>query len=108
MKASSSVRVRKIPLWNRQTYVQGVEASWDSGQWVAIVCSKGMVGCGAFDLKLMEAHHQVLAVARGTVDQPLITCEDLLDAKVWGATRLARGFGIRKGMSCRKAAELMS
>jgi uncharacterized protein YunC (DUF1805 family) len=107
MKTSSHVKVRKISYKEKRTYAQGLEVSWEGGQWVVIICNKGMVGCGAFDVKLMEAHNQVIAVARGTIEKPLVTCEDLLNARIWGATKLAKGFGIKKGMSCREAVELL-
>jgi len=107
MNVSSHVKVRRISFKERKTYAQGIEARWKGGGWVVIICNKGMVGCGAFDVKLMEAHNQVIAVARGTIEKHLVTCEDLLNARIWGATRLAKGFGIKKGMCCREAVELL-
>jgi uncharacterized protein YunC (DUF1805 family) len=108
MKVASNVKLIKIPIPQKKTYAQGIEASWASGQWVAIICNKGMVGCGAFDVKLMEAHEQVIAIARGSIERPLITCDDLLNAKIVGITKLARDLGVKEGMTGRDAIELLS
>jgi len=107
MKVLSNVKVRKIPVKDGQTYAQGIEASWASGQWVAIICNKGMVGCGAFDAKLMEEHQQVIATAHGRVGNPLITCEDLLNAKLSDVTSLAKDLGVKVGMTGREAVDLL-
>jgi len=104
----SNVVVRDLPVLNGKSLAQGIEASWEGGQWVAIICAKGMVGCGAFDVKLMEEHEQVIAVAHGSVDHHLITCEDLLEAKISGVTKLAREFGVKEGMTCQEAADCLS
>jgi len=90
-----------------KTFAQGIEASWEGGQWVAIICDKGMIGCGAFDVKLMEEHEQVIAVAHGSVGHHLITCDDLLEAKISGVTKLARQLGIKDEMTGRDAAECL-
>jgi len=104
----SNVLVRDIPVLNGKSLAQGIEASWEGGQWVAIICAKGMVGCGAFDVKLMEEHEQVIAVAHGSVDHHLITCEDLLEAKISGVTTLAREFGVKEGMTVNEAIDCLS
>ena len=103
-----NVTVRSIRVKGGIRVAQGIEAAWESGQWVAIICSNGMVGCGAFDVALMEKHEQVIAVAHGSVDKHLVTCEDLLGAKISGVTKQARAFGIKEGMGCREAVELLS
>ncbi len=105
---TSKVIVRTLQVKGGQTSAQGIEASWESGQWVAIICNKGMVGCGAFDVKLMEEHEQVIAIAHGKVGAHLITCEDLLEARIQGATKLARNFGVKEGMTCREAVDILS
>ncbi|MFX0098400.1 MAG: DUF1805 domain-containing protein [Candidatus Hodarchaeota archaeon] len=100
-----NVIIREIP--TKKGNARGIEASWDSGQWVAIICNKGMVGCGAFDVKLMEEHEQVIAVAHGSVDHHLVTCEDLLSATIAGVTKLAKNLGVKDGMSGREAVEAL-
>ena len=108
MRMTSNVRVQTLPVKGDKGLAQGIEASWNDGQWVAIICARGMVGCGAFDVKLMEEHEQVIAVAHGSVDHPLITCEDLLNAKISGVTKLAREYGIKEGMTGKEAVECLS
>ena len=105
---SSKVTVRTISVKKGKALAQGIEAGWEGGQWVCIICAKGMVGCGAFDVKLMEEHEQVIAVAHGSVDRHLITCEDLLEAKIQGITKQARKYGVKEGISGRDAVELLS
>ena len=101
------IKIRDIPVKQGKEKAQGIEASWQSGQWVAIICPKGMVGCAAFDVKLMEEHEQVIAVAHGSLDHHLVTCEDLLEAKISGITKLAREFGIKEGMTGKEAIEFL-
>ena len=105
---SSNVKVRKLPFKEGKTIAQGIEAKWESGQWVAIICMKGMVGCGAFDVKLMEEHEQVICVAHGSIKKPLITCEDLMEAKISGITKLAKELGVKEGMTGKEAVEILS
>ena len=104
---TSKVKVRTLKV-KTGADAQGIEASWEGGQWVAIICSKGMVGCGAFDVKLMDEHEQVIAVAHGSVDNHLITCEDLLEAKIQDITKLARDLGVKEGMTGKEAMEVLS
>ena len=105
---SAKVKVQEISVLDGKTTAKGIEASWESGQWVAIICNKGMVGCGAFDAKLMEKHEQVIATIHGSIEHPLITCEDLLEAKIMEVTKLAREFGVKEGITGKEAVELLS
>lgn len=102
-----NVTVRTLPVPEKGV-AQGIEAAWAGGQWVAIICARGMVGCGAFDVQLMEAHEQVIAVAHGSVDAHLVTCEDLLAATISGVTEQARALGVREGMTGREAVAQLS
>ena len=107
---SSSVKVRTLSL-KKGKIAQGIEASWGGphpGQWVAITCARGMIGCGAFDVELMEEHEQVIAVAHGSAEDHLITCEDLLNATITGVTKLAKELGVKEGMTAMDAAVLLS
>lgn len=108
MNNKTNVKVRKLPVKDGTSFAQGIEASWESGQWVAIICNKGMVGCGAFDAKLMEEHEQVIATAHGSLEKHLITCEDLLDTKVQEVTKLAKELGVKEGMTGKEAIERLS
>ena len=99
---------RELPAKNGTAAAKGIEASWEGGQWVAIICKKGMVGCGAFDVGLMEAHGQVIAIAHGSAEKHLITCDDLLEAKIQGVTKYAREFGVKEGQTGQEAVDLLS
>ena len=108
---SSKVNVRSIPVLDGKATAQGIEASWKGphpGQWVAIVTAKGCVACGAFDVRLMSDHEQVLAVAHGSLEHHLITCEDLLEAKISEVTKLASELGVKEGMTGKEAVEKLS
>ena len=105
---SAEVKVREISVLDGRASAKGIEASWESGQWVAIICNKGMVGCGAFDAKLMEKHEQVIATIHGSIEHPLITCEDLMEAKIMEVTKLARKFGVKEGITGKEAVDLLS
>ena len=48
--------------------------------------------------------NQALAIAEGTPDCPLVTPEDLLDAKIVRCTPRAEGMGVKIGMTGREAA----
>ena len=85
--------------------VTGVEISWDNGQCVLIVANKGLVTCGAIDLKVMEHFNFAAAISHGTPEKPLVTTEDLLDSKITGVTSEAQNLGIIEGMSGREALE---
>jgi uncharacterized protein YunC (DUF1805 family) len=85
--------------------VTGVEISWDNGQCIFIVANKGLLACGAIDLKVMEEFNFAVAISRGTPEKPLVTTEDLLDAKIVGATLEAHKLGIIEGMYGRDVLE---
>ena len=105
----AKVKVIDIPVLNGKSVAKGIEASWaPAQQWVAIVCNNGTIACGAFDVKLMDEHNQTIAIASGTPDHHLITCEDLLEAKISAVTTLAGKFGIKDGMTGREAVNLLS
>lgn len=105
----ASVVVKEISVQKGRTVAKGIEASWAPGQqWVAIVCNNGTVACGAFDVELMDEHNQTIATAHGAPNHHLITCEDLLQARISEVTMLAQEFGVKVGMTGREAVEKLS
>jgi uncharacterized protein YunC (DUF1805 family) len=84
----------------------GISNRWHRGQYCEILTRAGIVGCGIFDLKTPEEFGQAIAIAKGTPKNPLVEPEDLLDAKIVGATRQARELGVKLGMSGREAVEV--
>ena len=98
-------KVVKKEMMIKDKTVTGVEISWDNGQCVLIVAKKGLVACGAIDLKVMDEFDFAVAISKGTPEKSLVTTEDLLDAKIIGATSEAQNLGIIEGMSGREALE---
>jgi uncharacterized protein YunC (DUF1805 family) len=85
----------------------GLSHVWAGGQYCSIMTKVGIVGCGIYDLKTAAEFGQAIAIAKGTPSHPLVTPEDLLEAKIVDATPQAKAFGITVGMTGREAAELM-
>jgi catechol 2,3-dioxygenase-like lactoylglutathione lyase family enzyme/uncharacterized protein YunC (DUF1805 family) len=83
----------------------GVSNRWDQGQYCSILTAAGIVGCGIYDLTTAAEFGQAIAIARGTPACPLVEPEDLLDARIVGATPAAAAHGIRVGMTGREAVE---
>lgn len=78
---------------------------WQGGQYCSILTEHGIVGCGIYDLATAAEFSQAVAIAKGTPECPLVEPEDLLDAKIVGATPLARELGIEVGMTGSEAVE---
>ena len=85
----------------------GISNRWIEGQYCSILTPVGIVGCGIYDVVVPTKFNQAMAIAEGTPECPLITPEDLLDAKITRCTPRAEGMGIKIGMTGREAAELM-
>ena len=85
----------------------GISNRWIEGQYCSILTPVGIVGCGIYDVVVPTKFNQAMAIAEGTPACPLITPEDLLDAKITRCTPRAEGMGIKIGMTGREAAELM-
>ena len=83
----------------------GLSVEWEGGQFVVIVAEKGLVACGAIDVKVMDEFDAVVAVAKGKPEAPLKTPDDLLGAKIIDATSKAKEYGVTVGMSGREALE---
>ena len=65
---------------------QGLSVQWDDGQFVVIVRPKGVVGCAAIDVSVMEEFDMAVAVAHGTPENPLVVPDDLLAATISSVT----------------------
>ena len=85
----------------------GISNRWHRGQYCSILTAAGIVGCGIYDLVTPAEFGQAIAIAKGTPEDPLVEPEDLLDAKIVGATPQAQALGIQPGMTGRQAVELM-
>jgi uncharacterized protein YunC (DUF1805 family) len=87
---------------------QGLSVQWDDGQFVVIVLPKGVVGCAAIDVSVMEDFDMAVATAHGTPESPLVVPDDLIAATISGVTKKARAMGIREGMTGGQAVEIMA
>lgn len=85
----------------------GISNLWNNGQYCSIITAVGIVGCGIYDVVVPAKFDQVLAVAEGTPENPLVNPEDLLEAKIVRCTPRAEQIGIRPGMDGQQAVEIM-
>lgn len=87
--------------------VLGASYRWDGGQYCAIHTSRGVVGCGIFDLACADVFSMAFAICRGTPENPLVEPEDILGAKVTAVSKSAGAMGISVGMTGLEALEQM-
>ena len=85
----------------------GISNRWIEGQYCSILTPVGIVGCGIYDVVVPAKFNQALAIAEGTPECPLVTPEDLLNARIARCTPRAEEMGIQIGMTGREATELM-
>ena len=74
---------------------------------VFVVTSKGMLGCGAFDVAALNNFGYPAAKARSKSGKPIATIEDLLEGTIKEANAEASKLGISIGMSTNEALELL-
>jgi uncharacterized protein YunC (DUF1805 family) len=85
----------------------GLAVDWEDGQFVIVVAKKGLVACGIVDREVSEKFGFAVAIARGTPEKPLVTAEDLMEAKIADVTSKAADLGISVGMTGKEALELL-
>jgi uncharacterized protein YunC (DUF1805 family) len=85
----------------------GISNRWRQGQYCSILTEAGIVGCGIYDVKTAGEFGQAIAIAKGTLENPLVDPEDLFEAKIVDATPRAKELGIEIGMSGHDAVELL-
>ena len=85
----------------------GHRAQWNGGQYCALLTHRGIVGCGAYDVEVLDRAGQIVAVSRGTREKPLVYPEDLLEARIMAVTSHARNVGIREGMTGKEALRIL-
>jgi uncharacterized protein YunC (DUF1805 family) len=95
---------------NRTLEFAGGEAigstyQWPGGQYCAIHTSKGLVGCGIYDIRSANEFNLAVAIARGTPAKPLREPEDLFAAKILEVSNAAEALGVAVGMTGREAVE---
>lgn len=95
----ASQRVLELP----EGSAIGSSYRWPGGQYCAIHTSKGIVGCGLFDVHVAGEFGMAVAIAKGTPSKPLCEPEDLFDAKIVAVSEPAQRLGISPGMTGREA-----
>ena len=83
----------------------GSTYQWPGGQYCAIHTSKGLVGCGIYDIRSANEFNLAVAIARGTPAKPLRDPEDLFNAKILEVSTAAEKLGVAVGMTGREAVE---
>ncbi len=97
-----------VPVGSGGAAATGLQAAWEGGQFVIIVAPRGLVACGIVDPAVSEKFGFAVAIARGTPERPLVTPEDLLDARIAEVTPAAARRGVAAGMTGREALALLS
>jgi uncharacterized protein YunC (DUF1805 family) len=85
----------------------GTSYQWPGGQYCAIHTSKGLVGCGIYDIRAANEFSLAIAIARGTPAKPLRDPEDLFGAKILEVSQAAEKLGVRIGMTGKEAVETL-
>jgi uncharacterized protein YunC (DUF1805 family) len=75
---------------------------------VWVVARRGLVGCGAFDVKALEKFGYPAARVRAQNARPVATLDDLLSGEVVDSNRGAEGIGVAKDMIGKEALDLLS
>ena len=91
--------IQTTPVETPSGIAEGLEVSWDGGQFVMIIGEHGVLSCGVVDDKVMTRFGAAVAIARGTPENPLVTPNDLLAAKVADVTDEAAEKGVTVGMT---------
>ncbi|MHA1385092.1 MAG: DUF1805 domain-containing protein [Candidatus Helarchaeota archaeon] len=89
-------------------HATGVSVVWDDGQFVFILVPRGIIACGAIDIEVMEKFNFAVTVSEGTPEKPLVTPDDLLQAKIMKITKKAEELGIKIGMTGAQALEKLT
>jgi len=102
------MKIEMVPVKSGKEDSQGLQVSWQGGQFVMIVTERGLVSCGVIDKEVMGRFGAAVAIARGTPQKPLVTVDDLLGARIADVTREAASYGVEVGMSGKEALEKLS
>lgn len=105
--SDATPRTVSRPLQFKNGCAIGMSNRWEKGQYCSILTSVGIVGCGIYDVKTAGEFGQVIAIAKGTPESPLVEPEDLFEAKIVDMTPRAKELGVEVGMNGRDAVELL-
>ena len=105
--SDATPRTVSRPLQFKNGCAIGMSNRWEKGQYCSILTSVGIVGCGIYDVKTAGEFGQVIAIAKGTPESPLVEPEDLFEAKIVDMTPQAKELGVEIGMNGHDAVELL-
>ena len=91
----ASQRVLKTPFGN----AVGASYRWERGQYCAIHTTRGVIGCGIYDIACADKFGMAFALATGTPEIPLREPEDLYEATISRVSERARALDITEGMT---------
>lgn len=80
---------------------------WPGGQYCVIHTDRGILACGIYDCKTASEFGLIVAICRGTPENPLSQPEELLTARIAEVTEAAEKIGIQVGMLGQDALELL-
>jgi len=75
---------------------------------VCMVTSRGLVGCGAFDVGALAGFDYPAARVRPTRSSSIVTIDDLLEGTIRETNKPAENLGVKIGMSGKEALDLLS
>jgi len=85
----------------------GHRAEWNGGMYCALITNRGLIGCGAYDVVCLGEANHIVAISRGTQENPYVYPEQLFEARIMALTDEARKVGIRKGMKGKEALRIL-
>ena len=86
--------------------VEGYVIPLDGVNLVFAIVAGGMIGCGAFDVAVLDKFDYAAAKIGSTDGSPIATLDDILDGVVKEANENAAKKGIKEGLSGREALNL--
>jgi uncharacterized protein YunC (DUF1805 family) len=75
---------------------------------VCVVTSRGLVGCGAFDVAALDGFDYPAARVKPVKSASIESIEDLLTGEIREANTSAEKLGVKIGMSGKEALDLLS
>jgi uncharacterized protein YunC (DUF1805 family) len=101
-----TMQERKVPLRNGEG--SGYVVPLGPVNLVWVIATKGMVGCGAFDVLALEKFGYPASRVRSKTGSSIGSLDDLLLGIVREANPSAERHGVRTGMSGKEALDLLS
>jgi len=91
----------------RNQIADGYSIPVGSANIIFVTTTIGMIGCGAFDIRVLEHFGVPAAKMKAVIKQTIESIDEILEAEVTEVNGPAVLRGIRKGMSGREALELL-